>query len=396
MECPYVSGMETGMDVKGKMKDMQKILYLFDQEDWKSRLPVATKAKDSGMDITIGLIGTGAAQDPILANFGNAHVPKPKGGLSPLAMLTMIKHIRTLIRTRTPDLIHTVTVKYAFIVGLGALPFPHTKKIFTMAGLGYLFRGGDKKSAILRAIISPLLKYVLKRPGTILIFQNPDDLELMIKGNYVTRDNAVLVKGSGVDLAKFTPTSNDNDENPLVLMPTRLVVEKGVHIFIDAARMLKKRGIKARFQIAGGETVHNPKAISKEQMEALVADGSVEWLGRVEDMPGLLAAADLIVYPSYYGEGVPRVMLESLAAGRAIITTDNPGCKETIRKGENGILIPVRDVEATANAMEKLIKDQPLRKKMGKQSRKLAEEEFDINIIAQKTLDVYKTALKAV
>jgi glycosyltransferase involved in cell wall biosynthesis len=364
----------------------QKILYIFDANDAASRLPVAQKAKEEGFTVIIGLIGN-PADSKAFRGFETLQIPVPAGRLRPPQLAKLVKDLAAILKQTRPDIIHAVTLKYAFITGLAARPFPAMRKIYTLAGLGYLFRSSDPKSYMLRALVAPLLKYIFKKPRTTLIFQNEDDRQLLVKMKYAEEKNTVLIRGSGVDLKKFTPRVENSEL--LVLMPTRLVREKGVQVFIDAAKILQ--GTSARFAIAGGETVHNPKAISRSEMEAMIKGSNVEWLGRVEDMPALLASAALIVYPSYYGEGIPRVLLEACAAGRAIVTTDNPGCREAVKDGYNGLLVPVKDPKATAEAISRLLGDAGLRHQMSKNSRALAEQEFDINIIATKTADVYKT-----
>ncbi|GJL85853.1 MAG: glycosyl transferase family 1 [Micavibrio sp.] len=362
---------------------MSKILYIFDAADLQSRLPIAYGAKKKGYNVTIGLIGG----DKSLGDFKTINLPKPSGALN---SLSLISAVRKATKHEKPNILHAVTLKYAFICGLSSLFLKH-KKIYTMAGLGYLFYGTGIKAALLQMLLSPLLILVLRSRNTNLIFQNPDDMELMKTQGYVRKDHAFLVRGSGVDLEKFNTTPEPQNETPLVLMPTRLVHEKGIDIFIEAAKILKNKGINAKFQIAGGETTHNPKAISAAQMKTMIKDSPVQWLGRVEDMPALLVSANLIVYPSHYGEGIPRVLLESCAAGRAIITTDHPGCREAVAHNENGILVPIKNPQATADAIQILLNDENKRHSMGKNSRARAESEFDINLIVKKTLAVYNS-----
>lgn len=370
-----------------------RILYLFDQSDWKSRIPVAEKAKADGYDVTIALIGENPP-DIAPEGFETIHIATPAGQIQGHHIPKMVKQIRRAIVNANADLVHTVTLKYAFITGLAALPFRDMRKVYTLAGLGYLFRSPDAKARIIRALLAPLLKHVLRAPNAYLIFQNPDDLALMTALGFAGHINTILIRGSGVDLSKFKPVQEAPSDEPLVLMPTRLVHEKGVHVFVEAARLLKAGGINARFQIAGGETKHNPKAISKAEMMEMTQDGAATWLGRVEDMPVLLSEAAIIVYPSYYGEGIPRVLLEACAAGRPIITTDHAGCREAVDEGKNGMLVPIKDVKATAQAIKVLLESLEKRAAMGMKSREKAEAEFDINIIAGETLDVYKTAIK--
>lgn len=363
----------------------KKILYLFDASDWHSRMEVAHKAKEKGFDVSIGLINGDKHED----GYQITPIKKSENSVGIIASLGMVKSMRDLIKKEHPDIVHIVTLKYSFMGGLAALGMSKAHKIFTMAGLGYVFRGDDVKSKILRYALTPFLKFTFKRPNSTLIFQNADDMDLFIKGKFVHKANAYLIKGSGVYLDQFNNHANE-DAPPVILMPTRLVHEKGVHIFVEAARLLKEKGVNAKFQIAGGETNHNPKAISRSEMENMVKDGAVEWLGRVDDLPDRLARAALIVYPSYYGEGIPRVLLESCAAGKAIITTDHPGCKEAVDHDVNGLLVPVKDAKATANAIEALLQDPQKRSEMGNQSRKKAELEFDIHLIANQTVQLYE------
>ncbi len=364
----------------------KKILYIFDASDWESRMAVAILARDAGSEVVIGLING----DKESANFKIVPLKTGTNNIGILSSLQMVKDMRALIAKEKPDITHAVTLKYGFMAGIAALPFKNAHKIYTLAGLGYLFRGCNLKSKILRTALRPFLTFILRRKNTTLIFQNSDDLELMVKGRYANRDNSVLIKGSGVYLDRFTPVPSDDKQAPIVLMPTRLVFEKGISVFIEAAKLLEKRGVRAKFQIAGGETKHNPRAISRKEMLEMLEGSGVDWLGRVDNMPEILSKASLIVYPSYYGEGIPRVLLESCAAGRAIVTTDHAGCREAVVHGVNGLLVPVKSPLETANAIEDLLNNAKKRASMEVQSRKLAEGQFDINIIAKKTLETYK------
>lgn len=380
-----------------------KILYIFDESDCESRLPVAIQAQKEGFDVTLGLISSNEIENqspelkeqlskfPITPIYTN----QTKSRVSPLKLLALVKKIKKIIADTKPDLLHTVTLKYAFICGLSTLSYKtgQLKRLYTLAGLGYLFRSSQTKATLLRSLLSPLLKKILKHKDAHIIFQNPDDLSLFLEKGFSQESKSILIKGSGVNLNKFTPTQEPSIKPPLVLMPTRLVEEKGIHIFVHAAQLLKEKNIDARFQIAGGETKDNPKAISTEQMQAMCSNGVVEWLGRIEDMPQLLSRANIIVYPSYYGEGIPRVLLEACASARAIITTNHPGCKEAVSHEQNGLLIPIKDAQACASAMENLLSNDNKRNEMGKNSRKKAEKEFDILHIAIQTTQAYKKAL---
>ena len=368
----------------------QKILYLFDVSDWNSRMAVAEGARDRGMDVTIGLINGDESAKDKAPDFKIIPLQKQGSNTSIFGGFGLVRDINRLIKEENPDTIHTVTLKYGFLSALAAMPYKTKHKIHTLAGLGYLFRSDEAKSTALRAAMSVPLAQAFKQSNTTLIFQNEDDRDLLIQKRIATPDQSVLIKGSGVHLDQFNAVQGvtKTDESPIVLMPTRLVHEKGVGVFVEAARILKQRGVDAKFQIAGGET-DNPKAISRDEMIEMTKDGASEWLGRVEDMPDRMSEASLIVYPSYYGEGIPRVLLEACAAGRAIVTTDNPGCKDAVDHEKNGLIVPIKDPTATADAIECILGDTDMRERMERNSRIKAEREFCIESIVEQTVRVY-------
>lgn len=371
-----------------------KILYIFDARDWRSRMPLAHAAKESGYDVSLALIG--AQVDPSVVDeakgFATYFVVLDDAQMGGRQLYSLVSQLRGLLLKVKPAVVHAVTLKYAFACGLARIGVRDGAAVYTLAGLGYLFRSTSMKAKIIRSCLKPVLRMVLSSPKTKVVFQNPDDLALMVETGYVAQDHAVLIKGSGVDLKRFVYVPERRDDVlPLVLMPTRLVKEKGLDIFIEAARILEEKGLQARFQIAGGEIAHNPRSISAEQMCEMIKGTPVEWLGRVVDMPGLLAQAAVIVYPSYYGEGIPRVLLEAAAVGRPIVTTDHPGCREAVDDGVSGVLVPVRDALATADAIEPLLFDPDGRTQMGIAARAKAEAEFDSEIIAKQTVKVYSS-----
>ncbi len=370
-----------------------KLLYVINHLDWfwSHRLPLARGAQNEGWDVHVAVTGAGADENLSKNGFIGHELPSSDAGFMPLTVLKTIWAINALITREKPSLVHAITLKYAFMAGLACRFHKDVKIVHTIAGLGYLFSGEGFKPKALRAVVGPLLKLALKHRRAKLIFQNPDDQALMIKRGFAREAQCHLIRGSGVDLTEFAETPLPNDTSPIVLMPTRLVHDKGIAVFVAAARVLRKLGIEARFQIAGGVTQNNPRAISQEEMENIVSDGAAQWLGKVSDMPALYKAATLICYPSHYGEGVPKVLLEAAAIGRPIITTNHAGCREAVRDGINGALVPIKDANATAQAVIELLQDAEKCAKMGRESRKLAEEIFDVNVIVKNTLKVYQS-----
>jgi glycosyltransferase involved in cell wall biosynthesis len=369
------------------------LLYIFDAADWDSRFALACAAKEQGANVVIGLIGVKEGDEINAPDMKIVLLRKKQGIIRGIVTpLSMLHDIRKIIIGEKPDIIHAVTLKYSFITALAALGIGVSHKIFTIAGLGYLYRSDDVMSVALRYMLWPFLLFTFRRNKTCLIFQNADDRALLIGNKIAAEETSYLIKGSGVYLDRFDVSKNTPQSSPpLIFMPTRLVHEKGVAVFIEAARMLKNKGIKARFEIAGGLTRDNPRAITREQMESMIKDGAVTWLGRIDNIPAKLKEATLIVYPSYYGEGIPRVLLEACAAGRPIITTDHPGCREAVDHGKSGLLVPVKDHEAIAQAIELLLANPEQLIEMGNYARKKAEQEFDIHEIVRQTLEAYKS-----
>lgn len=367
-----------------------KILYVFaDTSDFRtSRLPMARAAKTKGCKVFIA--APGATQDTDIKEngFTAIELPKSPGGFSPGTALSTLCAVRKIINAEKPNIVHAVTLKYSFITALALPRRIKAKLVLTIAGLGYVFSPG-MKPRIMRGILSPFLKYALRHPAAHVTFQNIDDMNLMITKNYVRAERSTLIRGSGVDIQKYSPVNNAETLPPLILMPTRLLHDKGVSVFIEMAKILEARGVKARFKIVGGIATGTPRAIKQEEMDSMLRGSPVEWPGKVSDMAPLYAQASIIVFPSWYNEGIPRVLLEGAAMGKPLVTTDHPGCREAVKDGVNGFLVPVKDAVATADAVEKLLRDENLRRPMGRESRILAETEFDIEKIAAQTISVY-------
>lgn len=361
---------------------MKKVLFvLADISDfWNSRAGLARAAQARGWRVFVA--APGALNDQRLPHEGFTGIE-----LAPFSVMNAAKIIfdlRKILKIHRPDLLHAVTLKYACLAGLAAGRKPD-KKIYTVAGLGFLF---SPQGAALKFFIAPFLKYALRNAQ--IIAQNPDDEKILLEEKFAEGRRCHVIKGSGVDLSLFYPRENPETGPPVVLMPTRLLRDKGIEVFIRAARIARRENIEARFIIAGASGGGSPGAISESEMKELCADAEVEWLGHVDDMASLYARCAIVVYPSYYREGVPRALLEACAMGKAIVTTDHPGCREAVAHGVNGLLVPVKNAEATADAIQALLQDAAKREAMGKMGRQLAERAFDVNLIVKKTLEIYE------
>jgi glycosyltransferase involved in cell wall biosynthesis len=229
---------------------------------------------------------------------------------------------------------------------------------------------------------------LLNAGRNLLILQNPDDEALLVNSGLVAAKRVRLIRGSGVDIQRFAPTL-EAPTTPVVMLPSRMLWDKGVGEFVEAAHLLRARGCTARFVLVGNGDPDNPASISEDQLKAWHDSGVVESWGHCSDMPATLAQAHIVCLPSYR-EGLPKVLLEAAACGKPLIATDAPGCREIVRHGENGLLVPLRDAASLADAIERLLADANLRCTMGQKGRRMVELEFSEAKVAQQTLAVYR------
>lgn len=309
-------------------------------------------------------------------------------GMNPLRDgLDMLRLAMTLRRLRV-DVSFGYFIKPVIYGTLAAwlARIPH--RFALIAGLGFVFTPSgprlSRKRRLLRKGVEGLYRLALGRVERV-IFQNDDDLAEFVEGGLISRGQAVCVRGTGVDLAEW-PWVRPVVEPVTFLLAARLLREKGIVEYAAAARRVKARHPQARFVLLGGLDP-NPGGLSRAEVQAWVVEGLLEWPGHVEVKPWL-AQASVYVLPSYYREGLPRSTQEALAMGRPVITTDAPGCRETVVDGENGYLVPVRDVDALAERMIRFIEQPGLIDSMGRRSRQLAEERFDVRRINAQILEI--------
>jgi glycosyltransferase involved in cell wall biosynthesis len=243
-----------------------------------------------------------------------------------------------------------------------------------IAGVGSVFLGGGFKKKLVRAILVAEYKLGLRKAKRIF-FQNRDDLAVFTSCGILQEDRVVMIHGSGVNLDKFPTTPLP--ENPGFLCISRLIRDKGVCEYLDAARQIHKRHPQVRCVLVGPFDT-NPSAIKPEDLQPYIEDGSIEYVGEQKDVYPYLRDCTAYVLPSYH-EGTPKTVLEAMASGRAIVTTDAPGCRETVEDGVNGYLVPVKDVTAIVEAMEKIIAEPEKTAQMAQAARQLAEEKYDVN-----------------
>ncbi|HIL34339.1 MAG TPA: glycosyltransferase family 1 protein, partial [Nitrospiria bacterium] len=259
-------------------------------------------------------------------------------------------------------------------------------------GLGLVFVTRGWRANALKKCICIAYKTAFSSKNLRVIFQNPDDVATFLDKGIVSVEKTVLIKGSGVDISAFKPCPEVNGL-PLVVLASRMLWAKGVKDFVDSARILRNSGVKARFALVGESDQANPSAVPTAQLQDWKKEGVVEWWGYSSDMTSVFAQSHIVCLPSTYGEGVPKVLIEAAASGRAIVTTDAPGCREIVRHGENGLLVPVRDSKALAEALKTLIKNPELRARMGARGREISVAEFSEEKVIEETLSVYRELL---
>jgi glycosyltransferase involved in cell wall biosynthesis len=297
-----------------------------------------------------------------------------RAGMNPVADMATIRDLRGIMASVRPDHVLAYTIK-PVIYGCLAAGRQKVPAIHAMiTGLGTTFMGQGVRAALVQAYVRFMYRAALKECRTVF-FQNTDDRAVFAEYGLVTPGQAIMINGSGINLERF-PCCPVPDGEPVFLLVARLVHEKGVADFARAARLVKARYPGARFQVAGFFDDH-PRAIGRDEMAAWTADGVIEYLGPTDDVRPLMRQCAAYCLPSYR-EGTPRTVLEAMATGRAIITTDTPGCRETVDDGINGLLVPVRDPAALAAAMLRLCEDRNLLLEMGRRSRELAAKKFDV------------------
>lgn len=352
------------------------------------RLPVALAAREAGWQVGI-VTPEGEAVSAIRAHGLDHHyAPLTNAGLRPDHQLAAFLTLHRLYRELKPDLVHHVTIKPVLYGGLAARMARVPAVVAAVSGLGYVFTADDMRARLIRPPVHALYREALNHPNACVIVQNPDNLARLEAIGALSRARVELIPGSGVCLATFQPRPEPQDGPPMVLFASRMLREKGVEVFIEAARLLKRRGVSARFVLAGG-THPNPTSLTRAELSALNAEGIVEWLGPRSDMTELMAGSAMVCLPSWYGEGVPKVLLEAAAAGRPVITTDWPGCIDAIEPGATGLAVPPRDAGALADAMARLLADRELRERMGQAGRARAEALFSVDAVSQRHLAIY-------
>ncbi len=379
-------------------------IVLFANTEWylyNFRRSLAMSLRDAGHEVL--LVSPPGPYGQKLQDLGFRWIAAPmeRRSLNPLREIVLINWLRRLLIDEQADLVHGFTIKcavYGSLAGrLAQRGDGSPARVNAVAGMGYVFTSQDLKARLLRPVVRTLMRLALDGSSARLILQNPDDVALFEHAGLVDPARIRLIPGSGVDCVRFAPRPMTEADCAVqadmrVVLPARLLWDKGLAEFVQAARLLKSEGRAIHFLLAGDPDPGNPAAVPQATVQSWVDEGLLEWLGHVADMPTLFGSVDVVALPSYR-EGLPKGLIEAGACELALVTTDVPGCREVVSDGVDGLLVPVKDGQALARAIARLHDDPALRQRLGAAARAKALAEFDERIVIRRTLEVYGQVL---
>lgn len=368
-----------------------KLLFIVN-EPWfflSHRLPIALAAKKKGYTVHVVTKSGDKVKDISALGFEHHIISLSRSGNNLFSeMMSLFSIWRILIKVK-PDIVHLVTIKPVLYGGIAARFAPVDKIVAAVSGLGSLFIAEGRKAKLKRKLGLLLYRFALGSKKTTVIFQNPDDRDMLVDIGAINIKQTILIRGSGVNLSDYNFFNENTISKPVVTFAARLLFDKGLDEYIEAVKLLNAKGIRACYQIVGDIDLGNPTSATKKDLELWSSIPNLKVLGYKKNMAEVLGESNLVVLPSYR-EGLPKVLIEAAACGRAVITTDVPGCRDAIEENKTGILVPAKDATALADAIELLINDSDLRVKMGTAGRKLAEEAFSIDKVINQHLIIYE------
>ncbi len=369
------------------------LLYLVSEDwfFWSHRLAVARGARDAGWRVVVACRVDQHGDRVRAEGFQLVSLAMQRGSLSPFAMFADLVRIVRVYRRERPDLVHHVAVKLCLIGTVAAVLAGVPRVVNAFTGLGYLFIADTAKARLLRRLTLSLLRPLLHLERVHTVVQNGDDLAMLRDRRLAPMTRVALIRGAGVDVARFRP-GRPAAGPPWVVLVCRMLVDKGVHELVAAARRLRAEGRAVRVILVGPTDPENPKSLSDAELAAWDAEGVVECWGQRADVPEIWAEASIGVLPSYR-EGMPKSLLEAGACGLPLVTTDVPGCRELVRHGVDGLLVPPHDPEALADAIAGLLDDPERRAALGASIRARIVAEFSEAVIVGQTTDLYARLL---
>jgi glycosyltransferase involved in cell wall biosynthesis len=355
------------------------------------RIGFARALVASGCEVVCVSPRDGTLADAVAAaGFGYREWNFDKGGINPVSEYGAIGRIEAIYREEKPDLVHHFTQKPVIYGSLAAARIGKLPVINSLTGLGYAYTEGTSslKKRVIRCVLNWLHRKSHKGMLTRVVFENPDDRDFFVNLGLVPEKSARVVRGSGIDLDEY-PQVADLAPDPIVLVPARMLYDKGIREVVEAARILKRRHPTIRVMLAGSPDPRNPESIPEGVLRQWAAEGAVEWLGHVANMVQLYHSALVVCLPSYR-EGCPRSLLEAASCGLPLVTTDAPGCREVVRDGINGIIVPPKDPVRLSSALESLLTNRAVCKRMGQNGHDMMNREFSVKYVAKQLLGIYR------
>jgi glycosyltransferase involved in cell wall biosynthesis len=371
-----------------------KILFVVAEDwyFWSHRRPIASAALQNGYDVFVATRVGDCGEKIIEAGFRLIPLRLDRSSYSLFHELRTVSELRSIYRREKPDIIHHIALKPILYGSIAALGNRRIQVINAFAGLGYLVSSPSFKARMLKRVLWKMFRFLLNRPNSFLLLQNREDRDLLVAEVGVPPEKTTIIRGSGVDVNEFQAIA-EVPSVPIVLLSSRMLWIKGISDFVEAAKLLHSRGVRARFVLAGDTDPGSPGAIPREKLQEWQNAGRVEWWGHQQSMSRMLQQSAIVCLPSHGGEGVPKALIEAAASERAIVATDVPGCRDIVRHGTNGLLVPPKNPAALADAIATLLNDPSLRAAMGRRGREIAVNEFSEEKVIQQTLALYRQLL---
>lgn len=375
---------------------MSRNLYIIVNQDWfflSHRLPIGIAAKEVGFDVTVVSEDTGVSHKIREAGLKTINLPINKTGTNLKEEFKTFLFLLRLFKKVKPDIVHLVGLKTILWGGLACKIAGIKSVVSAVCGLGVLFNEKNSQSLMSKSILK-VFRFIHRDKDVHVIFQNNDDKALFINNKIIKEEQCAFTNGSGIDLSKYSYTQEPAEGPIKIIFTARMVEDKGTLVLIEAAKLLEKEfKNEVQFWLCGGLDT-NPNGITKEMLEELCDGEYIQWLGHRSDILELLKKSHIMAFPSWYREGLPKSVIEAEAIGRPIVTTDSVGCRDTVIDGVNGFIVPIKDANALATALKKLILNKDIRQEMGKAARIFAENKFSINDVIKVHLDIYNSFFK--
>ena len=370
-----------------------RILFLITEDwyFWSHRLPIARAAREAGFEVLVVTRVHKHKEDIEKEGFKLIPIHLVRRSKNIIKEFLSFMQIIKIFRQERPDIVHNIAIKPVVYGSWAARIVGVPNVVNALPGLTGIFHTQKWKSSIINRLVNLGYRSAFLSSNAFGIFQNLDNLKIFLDSGIVKSENAVLIRGSGVDTSRFI-SSSEPDGVPKITLVSRMLWNKGVAELIEAAKQLRKNGVKCRFVLVGKPDPENPVSIPEKLLHCWHSEGIIEWWGHRDDIPEVFAKSNIVVLPSF-GEGLPKVLLEAASCGRPIVATDVTGCREIVRHNKNGLLVAPRDSSALARALKILIENPEMRKRMGRIGREIVAAEFSDEVIVKQTINLYRKLL---